>query len=120
MKVTGISWVGLNTDAFDRSVEFFADTVGLRLTHRDDAREVAHFRLAEGDMFEVFGPGHPSERRQRLAVAFEVEDLMAARAELTARGVDCTEIETWKDHAWCYFTGPDGLEYELKQSGRRR
>ncbi|MFQ5967345.1 MAG: VOC family protein [Acidimicrobiia bacterium] len=122
MSFQGISWVGHNVPDFKQSVEFFNDLAGLELTHRDNETEVAHFRLGNGDIFEVFGPSHPEEadRGQQLAMAFEVDDLEKSRAEMEARGVNfVTKIETWKDHAWCYFETPDGVVFEIKQSGRR-
>ena len=122
MGFRGISWAGLNSGEFAQTVDFFRERVGLELSYRDDESEVAHFRLTSGDMFEVFGPEHPDEvaPEQQLAIAFEVDDLEVARAHMEKRGVSfLTPIERFKDHAWCYFEGPGGVVFEIKQSGNR-
>jgi len=123
MHFSGISWVGLSVVDFGESVEFFERSVGMRMIHHDADTEVAHFRLTNGDLFEIFGPKHPEAvgGSQPITLAFEVEDLVATKAEMESSGVEfVTDIERWQDHAWCYFRGPQGLVFEIKQSGRMR
>jgi len=123
MHISGISWIGLKVVDFGQSVEFFERTIGLTMIRHDADTEAAHFRLANGDLFEIFGPKNPEAvgGRQQITLAFEVEDVVATKAEMESRGVEfVTDVERWKDHAWCYFRGPEGLVFEIKQSGRMR
>lgn len=93
--------------------------VGLPLSLRNNDSEAAHFRLESGDLFEVFGPNNPNdELHVNPTFGFEVDDIVSARTEMAARGVEfVTEIRTWEEEAWCYFRGPDSYLYEIKQSG---
>lgn len=119
MKVLGISWAGVRTSDFEATVRFFTEAVGLPLTLRNDEVEVAHFRLESGDLFEIFGPDtRDAEMHACPVFAFAVDDIRTAREEMERNGVEfATEISTWEDEAWCYFRGPDGYLYEIKQSG---
>ena len=119
MYVSAISWAGVRTNDFDATIHYFSEIIGLPLSLRDDATEVAHFRLESGDLFEVFGPNNPHVELHACPVfAFKVEDIESARKEMEEKGVELvTEIRRWKDHGWFYFRGPDGYLYELGQTG---
>ena len=114
-----ISWAGVRASDFDAALRFFSEVVGLPLNLRDDVAGAAHFRLESGDLFEVFGPNNPhDELHTNPTFAFEVDDIVSARAEMEARGVEfVTEVRTWEDEAWCYFQGPDNYLFVIKQSG---
>ncbi len=118
MRVSEISWVGIGTDDFETTVAFFSDIISLSLVQRDDENDVAIFELASGQLFEVFGPrGRDEKLHARPVIAFEVDDINAARHEMEARSIEfATEIRTGLGQAWCYFVGPDGCYYEIKQS----
>jgi catechol 2,3-dioxygenase-like lactoylglutathione lyase family enzyme len=120
MEVLSISWAGVRTQNFAATVRYFVESMGLPLTLRDDEGEVAHFRCASGDLFEIFGPNNPYARHHACPVfAFQVADIGAARREMERKGVEfVTDIDTWGgDDAWCYFRGPDGYLYEILQKG---
>ena len=52
-------------------------------------------------------------------LAFQVEDVRAARNELEARGVEfVTGVDGNETEAWAYFRGPDGYLYEIWQTAR--
>ncbi len=121
MRVSEISWVGIGTDDFESTVAFFSDVIGLPLLQRDDENDVAIFKLESGQLFEVFGPRGRDERlHTRPVIAFEVEDINAARNEMEALGIEfATDIRTGLGQAWCYFVGPDDCYYEIKQSNMR-
>lgn len=118
MHVMAISWAGVRTNDFDATIHYFSEIVGLPLSLRNDATEVAHFRLESGDLFEVFGPNNRHvELRACPAFAFEVEDIESARKEMEEKGVEfVTEIRTRENHAWFYFRGPDGYLYKIRQT----
>lgn len=119
MKVLGISWAGIRASDFDATIRFFAESVGLPLRMRSDEEGIALFRLASGDLFEIFGPDNPESEMYACPVfAFEVDDIISAREEMESKGIEfVTKISTFRDQAWCTFRGPDGVLYEIKQSG---
>ena len=68
--------------------------------------------------FEVFGPNAHSAVRSCPVFAFEVESIESARKEMEEKGAEfVTEIQSGEDEAWCHFRGPDGVLYEIKQTG---
>jgi hypothetical protein len=75
--------------------------------------------LHAGDaVVEIFGPG---TRGQALTappvVAFEVDDVHAARAELLAKDVELIgDIGSWNGFEWLYFRGPDGHVFAVKKT----
>lgn len=80
--------------------------------------EQAILQTPSGQQLEIFGR---SSRDKRLTaspvVAFEVDDLEAAREELRLAGIELIgEIERWNGFAWQYFRSPDGHIFELKTS----
>ena len=116
MKVTGFSWVGVSTDNFDRSMRFFRDTLGLEVWVEGD--EQAILKTASGQQLEIFGRDvREMELTRSPVVAFEVEDLDAARDELLAAGIELIgETGRWQGFAWQYFRSPDGHVFEIKSS----
>ena len=56
MRVDGYSWVGLLTDEFEETVEFYTEVLGFELVSLDDAKYVANFRLPSGQQYDVYGP----------------------------------------------------------------
>lgn len=50
-------------------------------------------------------------------IAFEVDEIEAARQELQEAGIDLIgEIGRWNGFAWQYFRSPDGHIFEIKSS----
>ena len=116
MKVKGFSWVGVSTADFDRSLGFFRDVLGLDVWVQGDRQAI--LAAESGQQLEIFGK---DEREMRLTaapvVAFEVDDLDAARAELASAGVELIgETQTWSGYSWQYFRSPDGHVFEIKTS----
>ena len=116
MEIRGYSWAGAPTSDFDRTNRFFREVLGLHML--SDQGMVGVFELPSGQLFEVFGPGNRyQELMNSPAIAFDVDDIYGARAELEAKGVKfVSEIEQASHgEAWTYFEGPDGYLYELFQ-----
>ncbi len=82
-RILGCDYVSLPVNRFDEAVEFYSDTVGLRLVNIDPPRwaefDVGPFRIA------LFPSG--SEDRRGGEIAFLVEDLQSEIERLEARGV---------------------------------
>lgn len=121
MNIRGYSWAGAPTSDFDRTNRFFRDDLGLEVVVIDHERMIGIFELPTGQLFEIFGPGN---RYQQLmnspGIAFDVDEIDAARAELESKGIKfVSEIErSAHGDAWTLFEGPDGYIYQLFQ--RRR
>jgi len=117
VRVLCIRWLGVATSEHEQMVRFFRDVMGLRLEFEEPG--TAELSLPSGDRVQVFGPGHPTfdlfgEHATGPVALFEVDDLSAARAELTAAGIELVG-EPGRDRAWEWlnFRAPDGNLYEL-------
>ena len=108
--ITGVDFVTLPTEDFDRATDFYANVLGLTESVRYGKMPGAEFEtgtltiaILESQAFGIeFRPhGHP--------IALHVPDVEAARAELESRGVKFA-AETM-DSAVCHmahFRDPDG------------
>jgi catechol 2,3-dioxygenase-like lactoylglutathione lyase family enzyme len=119
MRVLGYTWAGVRTADLKSSARFFADVLGLSLIR--EGKAMVQFETPSGQLFEVFGPESPYYRLHACPVlAFQVEDLRAAKKELESRGVEfVTDVDGDASEAWAYFRGPDGYLFELWQTQRR-
>jgi predicted enzyme related to lactoylglutathione lyase len=101
---------------FANAVHFFSEDMQMALTRAGDGREIAHCQLPNGDSFEVSGSiatqGAPIPPT---IIGFEVDDMMLARRELEAKGLEflgpSEMTEDGKTRS--SFCGPDGVLYEL-------
>jgi catechol 2,3-dioxygenase-like lactoylglutathione lyase family enzyme len=117
LKVKGISLVGIGTSAFGDTLAFFTDVLGLEAALVQ--APVAMLRVGPNQIIEIFGEG--STRGKALnsppAIAFEVDDVFAARDELLAKGVEIVgEPGSWNGHEWLYFRGPEGYMFVVKKT----
>jgi hypothetical protein len=60
MKVIGLTWLGTRAPRFDEMVGFAEDVLGLERAFGEEG--MAGFRLEDGSLFEIFGPGHRGRR----------------------------------------------------------
>lgn len=128
-----MSFVGARTNAFGATHSLFRDVLGVETAFTNPGW--AGFRLPSGarDLFEIFGPEMTDERVAPAAfaagvlVAFAVGDVVRARAELDAAGVELIGDIVWadtltgrsEDHGWgwFFFRAPDGIVYVIQQDG---
>lgn len=117
MNVKGYSWVGVGTDSFQETVSFFENIMGLSTVIIDD-RGVAMLKVSDGQFLEVFGPGTQGRKlTSPPVVAFEVDDVAAARDELIARGIEVLgDMGSWNGFEWLKFRGPGGHVYALQKT----
>ena len=108
--ITGVDFVTLPTEDFERAVEFYGNVLGLEESARYGKMPGVEFEtgsltisIIESSAFGLeFSPhGHP--------IALHVENVEAARAELESRGVEF--IAATIDSGVCHMAGfkdPDG------------
>lgn len=123
MKITDYRWIGMLVHDFEATCNFFKKDLGLKLEWTDDKKETAMFRLPSGRTIEVYGPSNRTRKTKYQhfngpVLGLEVDDIVAAREELQAKGVAfVSEIEALDDGSikWTYFWGLDGQFYSLHQ-----
>ena len=93
------------------------------LERRKDEIAIVYLKVAPGEFIEVF-PGdpllekvHTKERNGYLHLCLEVDDVVAWREHLIAKGVDVyTDISLGCDNAYQFWMrDPDGNEIEMMQ-----
>jgi predicted enzyme related to lactoylglutathione lyase len=97
----------------ERSIAFYRDILGLRLTSRD---YVARFDI-DGVLFELVpnpaGNALPGSGNARLSLG--VADIHQATRQLEAKGVATTPVKAEPGGLLSYFKDPDGNELCLWQ-----
>ena len=118
MRVLGYTWAGVRTNNLQSTTRFFLEVLELTLFHQ--GKGLAQFEFPSGQLFEVFDPSNRYFALHNCPVlAFQVEDVRAAKQELMQREVEfVTDVEGDDSEAWIYFRGPDGYLYELWQTKR--
>jgi len=127
-----VSFVGTRTQHFDATQALFRDVLGMDASFSNP--DWAGFTLPSGprDLVEVFGPGMtdervaPAEFESGVLIAFAVDDIVCARAELAAQvelvgdivwARDLTGGDQSNRWGWFFFRGPDGNIYVIQQDG---
>lgn len=114
MRVLGVVWVGTRTEAFDETIAFFRDVLGVALEEPEP--DVGEGRMPDSSKLEVFGPSDTEHRHFSTGPVpeFLVADLPAALAELQAAGVEILgEPAVQGTEGWLHFRAPDGNVYGL-------
>ena len=110
MNVTGVDFIAIPTQDYDRAEAFYGDVLGLERSKRWGQMPAGEFEtgtvtiaIMQSDAFGMeFKPhSHP--------IAFQVDDVAAARAELEAKGVTFVmdDIDSGVCHM-AHFRDPDG------------
>lgn len=122
MKILGLDWVGTRTDRFRETTAFFEETLGLPVGVRRE--DFIRLDLPDSSAVEVFGPSdrdHPYFTTGPV-VGFRVEDLEAARHDLTRHRVELLGPIGGEAGSvrWQHFRAPDGNVYEIVEHPGRR
>lgn len=122
MNVLRIGFLGTRTTNHQQMTGFLRDVLGLPSVW--DKPDWSGFQLPTGknDFVEVFGPSKqdpnlfPDTAGSPL-VAFIVEDVVSARAEVEAAGTELLSEVIWvgDNFGWFFFRAPDGNVYCLEQ-----
>jgi catechol 2,3-dioxygenase-like lactoylglutathione lyase family enzyme len=130
VRVRRLSFVGVKTDDFEAMTSFVRNVLGLQPGHTDEGWAVFQLESGDRDLVEVYRPGRYDERLLPATVtgptvAFAVDDLLAARSELVAAGIEIVADVVWAAEAfadprlagfgWLFFRAPDGNVYALQQ-----
>jgi len=133
VKVLRVSFVGTRTQQFEATQAMFRDLLGLEVSFSNPGW--AGFSLPSGprDLVEVFGPEMtdervaPAEFTNGVLIAFAVDDIVNARAELAAAEVELLGDIVWARElvggdesnrwGWFFLRAPDGNVYVIQQDG---
>jgi hypothetical protein len=114
MKVKELVWIGTRTEKFGEMLTFCKNVMGLTPAFVEPG--FAALDMPNGDRFEIFGADSPyGTFYTHPVVGFLVDDIVAARAEMEAYGIEFIDpIHTEEDgNAWTHFRAPDGFVYSL-------
>ena len=131
MNVLRICFLGTRTGNFEATAALFRDVLGLGNVHAEPGWSVFQLPSGKRDYVEVFGPENqnaslfPTEVSDGTVVAFAVDDVVGAREELVAAGVELIGDLVWaadlsgtpdmEGYGWFFFRGPDGNVYVMQQ-----
>ena len=123
MKVKGISWVGVLTDDYDSTKDFWGKILGLNQEWTNTDKGITFFRFPSGQEVEVYSSTSRLRKEKYKyfkgpVLGIEVENIVQSREEMIAQGFEfITEIESTDDGhvSWTYFIGPDGYLYSLHE-----
>ena len=131
MHLSGIHHVAIICSDYPASKRFYTELLGLRViaeTFREQRNSFKlDLQLPDGGQIELFSfPGAPvrpsyPEARGLRHLAFRVEDLDSAVAELQREGVavEPVRVDELTGLRFTFFADPDGLPLELLESMRR-
>jgi catechol 2,3-dioxygenase-like lactoylglutathione lyase family enzyme len=122
MNILRIGFLGTRTTAFQQTADFFQDVLGLETVWAKP--DWTGFRLPSGknDFVEIFGPTkqdpnlYPASA-SGIIVAFIVDDLVGAFAEMAAADVELLGDIVWAADrfGWFFLRAPDGNIYCIEQ-----
>jgi predicted enzyme related to lactoylglutathione lyase len=125
MNIRGIVVSRTYTDAHEEMARFFREVLGLT-SEREGPGSVI-FRMPDTSRVGLFGPAHGDHHgHERFTTApvpeFLVDDIVAARDELEAAGVELLGplLGDPATAAWQHFRAPDGNVYGLAAGDYRR
>ncbi len=128
MDVRRLGFLGTRTDDFAETTRFFRDVLGLATYYEEPDFVMLALPGAEHDYVEIIGPDAEGSEFQTATYttgpvpSFVVGDLVAARVELDAAGVELLDDITWSSSieglGWFHFRAPDGNVYGMMQGSR--
>jgi hypothetical protein len=130
VRIRHLSFGGVKTERFDAMTAFARDVPGLAPGHLDDGWAVFQLESGNDDLLEVYRHRRYDERllpgrATGPTVAFALDDLLGARAELLAAGIEVVAAIVWAADAFAdprldgwgglFCRGPDGNVYARQQ-----
>jgi catechol 2,3-dioxygenase-like lactoylglutathione lyase family enzyme len=108
--VTGVDFVMVPVREFDAACEFYGETLGLPVLKRWGDMDGMEYQAGNLTLAITRSEAFNIEfRSHKVPIAFQVDDVEAARAELESRGVafEADTIDSGVCHM-AYFSDPDG------------
>lgn len=103
----------------DRSIAFYVEQLGWNLDHDHTVHEGLRFIQVTGPgsgCSIAFGPGLvEGDQGPITSLQVVVDDIEAAHAHLTERGVEVTPIDDQPWGSFVYFRDPDGNAWAVQQ-----
>jgi len=123
MKIFRIGFLGMRTANHQQMAGFLRDVLGLPSAFEKPDWAGFHLPTGKNDFVEVFGPSmqdtnfFPDTAGDSPMVAFIVDDVVSARAEIEAAGIELLSEVIWvgDNFGWFFFRAPDGNVYCLQQ-----
>jgi predicted enzyme related to lactoylglutathione lyase len=110
VRITGVDFVVVPTDAFDTAVAFYGDVLGLPCIDRYGSMPGAEFQAGNLTLAVMEAKAFGRDfRPNAMPIALQVDDVAATRAQLEAAGVEFL-TDTF-DSGVCHqalFADPDG------------
>ncbi len=131
MKVKRIGFIGTRTERVDEMTAFFRDVLGLSARHTQADWTISQLPTGSFDLAEVYGADLRDERLipndvRSPMITFVVDDVVAAREEVAAAGIEILGDTVWAAEAfqnpeyegigWIFVRAPDGHVYGIQQS----
>jgi catechol 2,3-dioxygenase-like lactoylglutathione lyase family enzyme len=114
-------WIGVVAENLAEQRRFYREVLGF--TELALGSDWVHFDLGNGNLLELVQRSDNAQyERTRYQVGYAVDDILAARSELIARGVQPiagVEGSTDGGGRWCYFRDPEGNIFEIKERSRK-
>lgn len=110
MEITGVDFVTVPTTDYERAAAFYGETLGLPFVKRWGSRPAGEYQAGQLTLAIMQSDAFGQEfRRSTTAVALQVADVAAARAELEAKGIGFGHdtIDSGVCHQ-AHFADPDG------------
>jgi catechol 2,3-dioxygenase-like lactoylglutathione lyase family enzyme len=130
MRVQRLGWLGTRTTAYEEMHRFLGETLGLAVDYSEPDFATFGLPAADHDYVELLGPAAEESEFEAEhyttgpVVGFVVDDIVAARAELDAAGVELLgEISSstrFEGYGWFHLRAPDGNVYGMLQGSRLR
>ncbi len=114
MRVEGLVWMGVRSEAFPALRELFGSVMGMETARDGDG--VSWFTLPNGDEIQIYAATDTDHAFFDTApvVGFRVADFDAAVREMSAAGVEWIgDGDRNAQLRWRHFRGPDGNVYEV-------
>jgi len=125
VRVLRVAWVGTRTDHFTETNHFFREVLGLSTVHEVTDFAILPLQSGDRDFVEIFGSSAEGKEVEAghhtngPVPGFLVTDLVEARAELAAAGVELLDQISWPKsipgYGWFHFRAPDGNVYAMLQ-----
>jgi glyoxylase I family protein len=132
MRVSRIHHAAIICSQYERSKRFYTEVLGLTIVAEVFRVERSSYKLdlalPDGAQLELFSfpnpPARPSypEACGLRHLAFEVPDLDACVADLSAAGVpvEAVRVDEYTGRRFTFFADPDGLPLELYEADSNR